>query len=244
MVPPVPDLVVPIVAGTAIRGVAATLMMRQVMRRHPNAFLITLASGGVTLPLHRSQDRIARDIRAGLERLGRDPGDPMVLVGHSQGGLAVLRYAIDHPEQVLHVVSVGAPWNGAVSATRITSALGSVGSRFVPAISDMRQGSQFLEELHHDLPKIADRVTNIYSSHELFIRPYIDAHIDVPGVTNILIATEAEHVRHLQIYPELPVDDLIVGRINHINEMNSPEVRSVIWAKIDEVAIANGLLEP
>ena len=42
---------VPIVAGTAIRGVAATIMMRRVLQRHPNAFLITLANFGVTLPL-------------------------------------------------------------------------------------------------------------------------------------------------------------------------------------------------
>ena len=34
-----------------------------------------------------------RAIRAGLMAMGRDPGDPVVLVGHSQGGLAVLRLA-------------------------------------------------------------------------------------------------------------------------------------------------------
>lgn len=244
MVGPVPDLAVPIVAGTAIRGVAATLMMRQVMQRHPNAFLVVLASLGITVPLHRSQDQLARDIRAGLGRIGREPDSPMVLVGHSQGGLAVLRYAIDHSDQVLHTISVGVPWRGALSATRVTAALGNRGSRMLPGIRDMRQGSRFLAELQEDLPKIADRVTNIYSSHELFIRPYTDAHIDLPGVTNILIATEAEHVRHLQVHPELEVDELIMGRINHLNEMNSGDVRSVIWRKVDEVADTHGLLAP
>lgn len=236
------SVAVPIIAGTAIRGVAATLMMRQVLQRHPNAFLITLAAFGVTIPLHRSQEHLARDIRAGLLRIGREPGDPVVLVGHSQGGLAVLRYAVDHPEQVLHVISVGVPWSGAVSATRVTNVLGRRGSTMVPAISDMRQGSRFLRDLHRDLPRIADRVTNIYSTHELFIRPYTDAHITVPGVQNVLIASEEEHVRHLAVYPELPVDDLIMGRVNHMNEMNSPMVRSHIWAKVDEVAQAHGLL--
>lgn len=235
-------LAVPIVAGTAIRGVAATLMMRQVLRRHPDAFLITLAAFGVTIPLHRSQEHLARDIRAGLVASGRDPGDPVVLVGHSQGGLAVLRYAIDHPGQVLHVISVGAPWAGAASATRVTNVFGRRSRIVAPALSDMAEGSTFLAGLHRDLPSIGDRVTNIYSTHELFIRPYTDAHIDVPGVHNILIADEEEHVRHLHIYPELPVDDLILGRVNHMNEMNSPMVRSRIWAKVDEVAAQHGLL--
>ena len=236
------NIAVPIVAGTAIRGVAATLMMRQVLQRHPNAFLITLASFGVTIPLHRSQEHLTRDIRRGLISIDRDPGDPLVLVGHSQGGLAVLRYAVDHPDQVLHVISVGAPWSGAVSATRVTNALGRRGSTMLPAISDMREGSRFLIDLHSDLPRIADRVTNIYSTHELFIRPYTDAHIDVPGVENVLIASEEEHVRHLAVYGDLPVDDIIMGRVNHMSEMNSPQVRSHIWARVDRVAQQHGLL--
>lgn len=235
------SIAVPIVAGTAIRGVAATLMMRQVLQRHPDAFLITLAAFGVTIPLHRSQEHLTRDIRRGLIGIGREPGDPVVLVGHSQGGLAVLRYAIDHPEQVLHVISVGAPWAGAASATRVTNVLGKRGSSMLPAISDMREGSRFLNDLHRDLPRIADRVTNIYSTHELFIRPYTDAHVDVPGVENVLIASEEEHVRHLAVYPDLPVDNIIFGRVNHMSEMNSPMVRSHIWAKVDQVAEEHGL---
>ena len=236
------SIAVPIVAGTAIRGLAATLMMRRVLQRHPDAFLVKLASFGVTIPLHRSQAHLAADIKAGLASAGRDEDEPLVLVGHSQGGLAVLRYAIDHPDQVLHVVSIGAPYAGAASATRVTNVLGQRGKVVAPAVADMAEGSAFLTALQRDLPAIADRVTNIYSSHELFIRPYADAHIDVPGVTNILIANEAEHVRHLQVYPDLPVDDLIMGSVNHMNEMNSPMVRSRIWAKVDEVAASHGLL--
>ena len=64
---------VPFVAGTAVKGVAATAMMRGVLQRHPDAFLITLARFGVTLPLHRSQDHITADIRRGLAAQGRPP---------------------------------------------------------------------------------------------------------------------------------------------------------------------------
>ena len=56
-----------------------------------------------------------------LARQDREPDAPIVIVGHSQGGLAALRYAVDHQDQVRHVVSVGAPWRGSVSAQRISS---------------------------------------------------------------------------------------------------------------------------
>lgn len=229
-------IAVPIVAGTAIRGVAATLMMRRVLARHPNAFLITLANFGITLPLHRSQEHIATDIRKGMIAQGRDPESPVVLVGHSQGALASLRYGIDHPEQVKHVISVGAPWNGSTSARRLSGWIRRTGVDVAPALADMAEGSPFLEALHEDLHTIADRVTNIYSTHEVFILPYAHAHINVPGVTNILIATEAEYRRHLMTYPELPVDDRIDGRTTHLGEMSMPEVRSVIWATVEKVS--------
>ncbi|MCH9817119.1 MAG: lysophospholipase [Actinomycetia bacterium] len=226
---------VPIVAGTAIRGVAATMMMRGVLTRHPNAFLITLASFGVTLPLHRSQEHIRSDIRKGLRAQGRAEEAPVVLVGHSQGGLAVLRYAIDNPDQVLHVIGVGVPWLGSRSAGRLTKALSWTGRDLTPGISDMAEDSPYLAKLRQDLPQIADKVTNIYSTHEMFIRPYTAAHIAVPGVTNILIAPEDEYLRHLQSYPQFPVDDLISRKTSHLGEMGAPEVRSRIWQIVDEV---------
>ena len=227
---------VPILAGTAIRGLAATVMMRQVLERHPNAFLITLAHFGVAMPLDKSQEHIHHDIQAGLAAQGREPGSPVVLVGHSQGGLAALRYAVDHQDQVRHVISVGAPWEGSVSAARISRLFSWTGRNVTPALSDMAEGSPFLTNLHADVPSIADRVTNIYSTHELFIQPYINAHMDVPGVTNLLIATEDEYRRHLRAFPEYEVDDLIMGRITHLGEMSSPEVRSRIWAKVEEIS--------
>jgi pimeloyl-ACP methyl ester carboxylesterase len=221
-----------IVAGTAIRGAAATVMMRPVLERHPEAFLITLASFGVTLTMGASQEHIRQDISKSLRERGRARDSPIVLVGHSQGGLAVLRYAIDHPRQVRHVFSIGAPWAGAVSAGHLSKIV----RHRLPAIRDMSAGSPFLTALHNDLPVIADRVSNIYSTHELFIRPYVGAHIDVAGVTNTLIATEEELQRHLQQYPDLELDDIIVGRVNHLSEMHSPEVRSRIWVKVGEIA--------
>lgn len=238
-------LAVPIVAGTAIRGLAATVMMSGVMRRHPNAFLITLERWGVTIPLHESQGYIARAIREGLARQGREPDEPVVLVGHSQGGLAVLRYAIDHPDQALHVVTVGTPWQGARMAGTVDTIARRLVGRSVPALADMTPDSTFLASLHDDLPAIADRVTNIYSVHEILIEPYVFAHIPLPGTTNILIASQAEYERHLRVYGHShPVDELIEGRVTHLGEMSNPDVRSVVWRIVGEVSAATDYGSP
>lgn len=230
-------IAVPIVAGTAIRGMAATVMMRGVMERHPNAFLITLQSFGVTLPLTRSQGHIAQDIAKGLAEQHLPSDSPLVIVGHSQGALAALRYAIDNPEQVKYVFAVGCPWHGSVSAAKTAARIRSLtGINLAPGLRDMAPKSRFLVDLHAGLPAIAARVTNIYSTHEIFIRPYISAHIDVPGVTNVLIASDPEYARHLRTFPSLPIDELIMGRATHAGEMNKPAVRSLIWAKVDELS--------
>lgn len=230
-------IAVPIVAGTAIKGLAASMMMRGVMRRHPNAFLITLQNFGVTIPLHKAQAAIAKDIEAGLLAQGRDIDSPLVLVGHSQGALAVLRYALDNPERCLHVFTVGCPWHGSVTAGFASSKIKALtGRNIAGALRDMAPDSPFLTKLHDDIPVIADRVTNIYSTHEIFIRPYVSAHIDVPGVTNVLIASNKEYARHLRTFPNLHIDDLIVDRVTHAGEMNTPEVRSLVWRKVDDLS--------
>lgn len=228
---------VPIIAGTAIRGVAASVMMRRVMQRHPNAFLITLTSFGVTVPLHKAQTLIAADIEKGLADQGREPGSPIVIVGHSQGALAALRYTIDNPDQALHVFTVGCPWRGSVTAGFVSARVKRVtGRNLTAALRDMAPDSPYLRQLHSEVPAIADRVTNIYSTHELFIRPYVSAHIDIPGVSNVLIASRDEYGRHLRTFPDLHIDDLIVGRVTHAGEMNTPEVRSMVWRKVDDLS--------
>ena len=71
------------------------------------------------------------------------------------------------------------------------------GPQLRPSTARHGTNSPFLADLHADIPQIADRVTNIYSTHEIFIRPYVSAHIDVPGVSNVLIATNDEYAKHL-----------------------------------------------
>ncbi len=232
------ELAVGVVAGTAIQGVAAHLMFRRVLERHPNAFLVTLEHWGVTIRIRDSQSFVSEHLADGLTRLGRDPEEPIALVGHSQGGLAVLRYALDQPERVPVVISVGVPWLGASLAGTVNTWTRRILRRSVPALADMQPGSAFLTRLHRDFeaaPEVAQRTTNIYSVHEMLINPYYFAHVDVPGVRNVLIATADEYDRHVvEMGISHPIDEHVEARVNHLEEMNEPKVRSVIWRTIDE----------
>lgn len=55
----------------------------------------------------RTPTQIARELRAVIEALGLS--GPLVLVGHSMGGVQVLRYATLYPEQVTGVVILDTP---------------------------------------------------------------------------------------------------------------------------------------
>lgn len=57
--------------------------------------------------LPRTPTRIAQELRAVVEAL--DLTGPLVLVGHSMGGLHVLRYATLYPERVMGVLILDAP---------------------------------------------------------------------------------------------------------------------------------------
>jgi pimeloyl-ACP methyl ester carboxylesterase len=52
---------------------------------------------GRSRPTHATIDQTGRDLRAVLRATVR-PGDPVVLVGHSMGGMTIMALAEDHPE--------------------------------------------------------------------------------------------------------------------------------------------------
>ena len=61
-------------------------------------------------PLPRTPARIARELHALLERL--EIGGPLVLVGHSMGGLHVLSFARQYPEEIAGIVLLDTPPRG------------------------------------------------------------------------------------------------------------------------------------
>ena len=239
-------IAVPIVAGTAIKGLAANVMMRGVMERHPQR----LPRDSAKLRRHAAVDSIpathCRRHPQGPRRPGATTGLPArpgrPFTGRPRGIALRHRQSETGQARLLHRLPLAR-----VSQRGILVEPRGEGDGPQLRSGTTRHGSQFLEfltRLHADIPSIADRVTNIYSTHEIFIRPYVSAHIDVPGVSNVLIATKDEYAKHLRTFPDLPVDELVLGRVTHAGEMNTPEVRSLVWRKVDDLTAEIRLNRP
>ena len=222
------DYPVAFIAGTAVRGAAASVLMRNVLARHPLAFLVTLASWGLTVPMSRSQTHILRDIDANLDRLGWPRDTPIGVVGHSQGGLAAARFAASYPDRTRALVCVGAPFAGARSASRVVRLLGPAAPA---AIADMTPSSGFLDALREDMGPVLGRTTNIFASHEMFFSPYTAAYL--PGAYNILASSHDDYRKHLRRFPQFVLDEHIPVGVNHLSEMTSPHVRATIYSRLE-----------
>ena len=69
--------------------------------------------------------------------------------------------------------------------------------------------------------------------------PYTAAHIDVPGVTNYLISTAAGvQAPHGRLPGAAPSTATSRAGSRTSGEMSAPEVRAVIWAKVEEITDA------
>jgi hypothetical protein len=132
------------------------------------------------------------------------------------------------------VVTVGTPWRGSTSAARVNRWMQRITTRDVPALADMAPQSRFLACLHDQAVSLGPRLTNVYSTREIVIRPYVAAHVPLPGTHNVLIATAQEYAHHLRVYGmSHPVDEHIEGRVTHLGEMSHPQVRAVIWRTVE-----------
>ena len=227
---------VPIVAGTAVTGAVASLLLYRVLRRHPHAFIVSLSGLGLTRSIDSYQSDLDTEIRGGLERIGLSTDSRLVVVGHSQGGLAAARYAMTHPRQVRHAVTVGTPWSGLPAASKFSAANFLGISMSSPALADMEPGSDFLRSLHADLAQSDVPFTNVYSASDLVIQPYQAGHLPRPSARNVLLATEDQYRRHLLSFPSLAPDEVVFRRSTHFDQMNCAEVRSIVWEAADRVA--------
>nr|WP_280495707.1 alpha/beta fold hydrolase [Nocardia farcinica] len=119
------ELTVVLVHGHCLRSESWTAVRDELLRRHPHARVLCYDHRGhgdsAAAPRHTYQlDRLARDLRAVLDTLV--PVGPVVLAGHSMGGMTVLTYAGRYPREIgTRVVGV------ALLATAASGIAGSAG---------------------------------------------------------------------------------------------------------------------
>ncbi len=133
---------------------------------------------------------------------------PLVLGGHSQGGLYAVMLALER-SNVQRVVTFSTPHHGTEMAY-LALRLGPLGR----GLHDMRPSSSFMREYVARLPEIASRLISIYGRHDGLIRPYHSAH--VAGARNYLFATPEEF---RTIGTHLLDTVWLEGKPNHFTEL-------------------------
>ena len=101
--------------------------------------------------------------------------DKVHLVGHSMGGLEATAYALNNPEKVGEVVTVGTPYQGSIMAPGGVFVMGL--GVYAPTIWQIVPGSDYLRELKRRvnadigvLEREGVKITNHYSPFdELFV---------------------------------------------------------------------------
>ncbi|GAB3630614.1 permease [Pandoraea terrae] len=114
-------------------------------------------------PLLGGIDGYADEIAAAVERLASRTRRPVVLLGHSMGGIAARACLRAHPTlPVLHTITLGSPHLGTLHAR-----LG-IGDN----VAQMAVGSEWLAELGRSETEAArSRLTSIYSYHDNVVYP-------------------------------------------------------------------------
>ena len=141
-------------------------------------------------PVFGAIDRYPKIIEAAVARLEAATGQPVVLVGHSMGGLAIRAWLrqFDADERVHRIITIGSPHQGTWLARFGHTANG----------KQMRQHNPWLTQLAADEPAArAARFTCFYGHCDNIVFPAVAGTL--PGATNLHLAGTA-HV-HMAFLP-------------------------------------------
>lgn len=198
-----------VIAGTGVGERAARIAYQRWLQPSP-ARVFTLPGRG----LGRIEDTYAELEVQLVDWLGWKRV-PAVVVGHSQGCIHALRFAVDHPRLVEHVVSVAGPLAGTTAAQA---------PAVLPIVEALQPGSNDLHRLQFMARNRLTRpVTLIAGHHDALVRPRRSAfELPVPWARKIYLAPE--------LPPELPADvEWVNSRwCGHTSMMWSPEVTGLI----------------
>lgn len=165
-------------------------------------------------------DHNAAQIAAAIDRLPADPGEKIVLIGHSKGAVDILHFLVNHPRsaaRVRAVVSVSGPIEGSPLADALAGVYRSVFSRMpftdCPAgdrkvIDSLRRSEQKAWLASHRLPQHVR-----YFSLASFARRK-DVHPLMLFTYDALAATGSRNDGYVAITDQLIPGSTLLGYVN------------------------------
>jgi hypothetical protein len=154
-----------------------------------------------------TQDIPANSLRIKLriEQIKKETGrDVRILIGHSQGGLEVIEYALEYAQKdiPIYVITLGSPLHG--------TALAKIG--YGPSARQMEIGSAYLKSLHERLSKASHiHLLALYSDVDMIVRPINSAQIpELPYAKN----QKVEALGHMAFLFSNQALKKIVGYLN------------------------------
>lgn len=196
------------IGGTGASGPLGAIYYREIKRRCRVDRLISIPVFG-TRCIERSRKIIQREIDRNLP-----VGKPLVLVGHSQGGLLAADIAL-HRQDVSMVLPISAPFHGTWLCDR----------RMIGAFGDMAPGSRYTQELVSALSEAGTvhprfDVHSLMTTNDWLVRPAFSSYL--PGFRNYILAHNMKAYQGVQrVYPEAHVE---LARTGHISEIMAKRV--------------------
>lgn len=181
-----------VISGTGVPPFVCRWVYRHLSKLANISLVESLPSFGRQHP-EKSYEELA-------PKLDRSDG-PLVILGHSQGGLVGLTYAARNPQKVACYVGISVPHHGTTRCwTNAPTA----------SLRSMAPESRFIHHLGEELVQlrqgdISPELYSIFSIHDGLVVPYMASYLE--GAANFLFAPRE---RHPALQVQLPPDVMLV----------------------------------
>jgi len=129
--------------------------------------VVCINLSGIIFNPFRSIENFSDNLKEKIAELDPPPGMKIIIAAHSTGGVAALKYAVDHNPQVAKIITIASPVLGTKMAKY------AVGE----CTRQMRAGSEFITKLNEEIAKTDFPIVNIGGSVDMVIQPTQNAFI-------------------------------------------------------------------
>jgi pimeloyl-ACP methyl ester carboxylesterase len=194
-----PPVVAILIGGTGVSGPVAGYYYHRLASAFATCHVLTLPGLG-----HASLDVTAAQLLPRIDQLlGRvDPAAPVVVVGHSQGGLVALEAVLAFA-RIGAVHALAAPLQGlTVPLAAAVRAVVRLTGGLISFVPDLIAGSHYLTGLAARLaarPDALDRIT-VWGFGDDRLVPA--GRVYLPGAANLLYGSDAAYAAYRRAYPD------------------------------------------